>query len=302
MAITQLDIESDVRDIYTAAVTALTHTPSASKHTQCQVCIELGDGADDLCGTGGPHLIYITVGGQELYPLAAPVFATATRASWRSDPFPVPANQQVVVKVKSPNAADTAVATTARLYEVATYEVDVIKWLATAVTVSAGTGLPEVDAKSISDSAQAANRLESAAQVNGVNLNTSQSVPTTPVTGSVGYVLKRLKLLGVGADNNILLSTDAQDLSGSLDVRVKATVAGSLESGLNFVMSETDVTKLLGQLRMMHAHTGGTVVVQDPASPNVNTYRNEADDGALSVRTRSTTGGNVRKVTRSAPS
>ena len=64
---------------------------------------------------------------------------------------------------------------------------------------------------------------------------------------------------------------------------------------------ETDITKLLGQIRMINAHTGGNVTVWDPASPNVNTYRNEADSADLSVRTRTTAAGNVRKITRSAP-
>ncbi len=64
---------------------------------------------------------------------------------------------------------------------------------------------------------------------------------------------------------------------------------------------ETDITKLLGQIRMIHAHTGGTLVVWDPAAPNVNVYRNEADSADLSVKTRTTAAGNVRKITRSAP-
>lgn len=64
---------------------------------------------------------------------------------------------------------------------------------------------------------------------------------------------------------------------------------------------QADVGKLLGQIRMIHAHTGGTEVQSDPATPNVLTYRNEANDADLSVRTRTTDGNNVGKTTRSAP-
>ena len=64
---------------------------------------------------------------------------------------------------------------------------------------------------------------------------------------------------------------------------------------------QADITMLLGQIRMTFLHEGGTVIVKDPASPNVNTFRNEADDADASVKTRTGTGDNIRKVTRSAP-
>ena len=117
--IVQLDTENADRDIKTAAITVLTHTPDASNPMICQGLILLGDGAKNLDGTGGSFLLYITVGGQTIQPSPQTVtFSTAVRAAVWSTPFPVPANAEVIMQVKSPNAADSDVDVTAYLYDI----------------------------------------------------------------------------------------------------------------------------------------------------------------------------------------
>ena len=62
----------------------------------------------------------ITVGGQTVEPNPQVMyFSTATRVAIWTSVFPVPANSEVVMKVKSPNAADTDVDVTAYLFEAA---------------------------------------------------------------------------------------------------------------------------------------------------------------------------------------
>ena len=118
MALVLLDSENADRDL-TSQVTVLTHTPSTTEHRQCQAQIALGDGAKDLDGTGGSFEVTVTVGGQTVEPDPQSVtFSTATRCAVWTNPFPVPANSEVVVKFKSPNAADTDVDVMARLFDV----------------------------------------------------------------------------------------------------------------------------------------------------------------------------------------
>lgn len=116
--ITQLDIENADRDL-TSTVTVLTHTPSTSGPVLCQASIELGDLIKKLDGSGGNFEFTIKVdniinlGGSQVVALG-----TGHRAYWFSDPFPVPMGDQVIIQVKSPNAADTDVDVTARLFDV----------------------------------------------------------------------------------------------------------------------------------------------------------------------------------------
>ena len=118
MAITQLDTEANVNaDIKTAAYTILTHTPTVDM--VCQALVFLGGGGNVLDGTGGNFEFTITIAGYTVQP--APqviVFGTETTASVWTSPFPVEANSEVIIKVLSPNAADTTVNTEAFLYDV----------------------------------------------------------------------------------------------------------------------------------------------------------------------------------------
>ena len=112
-----LDSENADLNIYASAATVLTDTPDATYHRLCQAAVFLGDGTKDLDGTGGDFEVTITVDGNTVQPAAQAVtFGTQARAVFWSTAFPVPPAAEVVVKVKSPNAADTDVDVTAKLY------------------------------------------------------------------------------------------------------------------------------------------------------------------------------------------
>jgi hypothetical protein len=86
-----------------------------------------GDGTKNLDGTGGNFELTITVGGNTIQPDPQTIaFSTAVRAGVWTTEFPVPANAEVVLKAKSPNAGDSDVDVTAYLYQVD--KVDVLAW------------------------------------------------------------------------------------------------------------------------------------------------------------------------------
>jgi len=117
MAIVQLDTETTTPDI-TSTITVLTHTPSTTLHTQCQGFLSLSG----LDGTGGTFEFTISIGGVSLQPTPQEVvFAATATAALKTDPFPVPANTAVLLRIKSPNAGDSAgVTCVARLFDVGT--------------------------------------------------------------------------------------------------------------------------------------------------------------------------------------
>lgn len=118
MAIIQLDSENADRDL-TALITVLTDTPNAAEHILCQAYIAFGDGTKDLDGTGGNFELVITVGGQTVQPSPQMInFGTEIRSGIWSTIFPVPSNQEVILRIKSPNGADTDVDVTAYLFDV----------------------------------------------------------------------------------------------------------------------------------------------------------------------------------------
>jgi hypothetical protein len=114
----QLDQENGDYDL-TSSVTVLTDTPDATNPKVCQAYLAIGDGTKDLDGTGGDFEVVITVGSQTLEPSPQTItFSTATRVCLFTHAFPVPANTQVTVALKSPNAGDDDVDVTATLYDV----------------------------------------------------------------------------------------------------------------------------------------------------------------------------------------
>jgi len=118
MTITLIDTENADRDL-TTSVTVLTDTPSAAENILCQGYIALGDGAKDLDGTGGNFALIVTVGSQTVQPSPQMInFGTEARSAIFTTIFPVPANEEVVLKLESPNAADTDVDITAYLFDV----------------------------------------------------------------------------------------------------------------------------------------------------------------------------------------
>ena len=119
MALTLFDTENADRDL-TSQVTVLTDTPNASNNVLAIGLVCFGDGSKDLDGSGGNFELTITVGGQTVEPDPQIItFSTATRTAVWTSAFPVPANQEVIIKAKSPNAADTDVDVTAYLFEAA---------------------------------------------------------------------------------------------------------------------------------------------------------------------------------------
>jgi len=115
MALKELDTENADRDI-TSLITVLTHTPTVNG--MCIGLIKLGDGTKNLDGTGGDFSLVITVGGQTVEPSPQTItFSTAVRGMVWTTPFPVVASDEVIMRVLSPNAADTDVDCTAYLYD-----------------------------------------------------------------------------------------------------------------------------------------------------------------------------------------
>jgi len=114
--LTQLDTENADRNL-TSQVTVLTHTPSATLSMQCQGLIYFGDGSKNLSGRSSTFEITVTVGGQTIQPNPQYVFVdTSARSAIYTPIFPVPANSQVLLKVRSPVSTDTDVDVTAYLY------------------------------------------------------------------------------------------------------------------------------------------------------------------------------------------
>ena len=116
--IAQLDSENADLDL-TSLVTVLTHTPDASNPMLCQAYIELGYAPKTLDGTGGLFEFVMTIGGQTVQPSPEIVnFGTEVRASIWTSQFLAPENTVVILRVKSPNGADTDVEVQAYLYDV----------------------------------------------------------------------------------------------------------------------------------------------------------------------------------------
>jgi hypothetical protein len=122
-----VEVHSENADlnIFSSLIAVLTATPDDTYPMQYQAYIEFGDGAKDLDGTGGDFQFVVTVGGQTIQPSPqTKTFSADVRSAIFTRPFLVPANKQVVVKVKSPNSADTDVDVTAYLFDAADTWVD----------------------------------------------------------------------------------------------------------------------------------------------------------------------------------
>lgn len=118
MSITQLASNTADFNLNAAAATVLSATPHATLPKLCQILVELGNGTKDLDGSGGDFELTIVVGSQVVQPGPQTIaFGTDVRAAVLSAVFAVPANEQLDVKVKSPNAADTDVTATTRLFD-----------------------------------------------------------------------------------------------------------------------------------------------------------------------------------------
>jgi len=125
--IIQVDTENGDYDL-TSAVTVLTDTPNASNPTICQALLLAGDGAKNLDGSGGNFNVTVTIAGVTIEPDpdVKAVSSGATRAALMSNKFLVPANGEVIIKLKSPNGADTDVDVTAYLYDISKVDLGAI--------------------------------------------------------------------------------------------------------------------------------------------------------------------------------
>lgn len=105
------------RNLYGGSgATVLSATPDPLNPRLCYVLILLGNGTNNLSGSGGVYKVTITVAGNDW--LGGPQdysFRTSVRASLQSEGFLVPANASVSVVVQSPNSGETAVSCTAHL-------------------------------------------------------------------------------------------------------------------------------------------------------------------------------------------
>lgn len=81
--------------------------------------IYLGDGADDLDGTGGEFELTMMLGSQTVQPDPQLIwFNTQTRCAVFTEQFPLYVGETVTLKIKSPNGADTSVYVRACIIEV----------------------------------------------------------------------------------------------------------------------------------------------------------------------------------------
>lgn len=100
----------------TAFVAVLTHVPDPSAARTCRCVVTLGDGSKDLDGSGGIFLVKIYIGGVLWNGEADEIaIGTVTRVVLQTNNFIVPANEEVIVQIKSPNSADDDVDVTAVL-------------------------------------------------------------------------------------------------------------------------------------------------------------------------------------------
>jgi hypothetical protein len=81
--------------------------------------VELGDGSDDLDGTGGEFELTMLFGSHVNQPDPQTItFSIAAQASVFTEQFPLPIGETVTFKVKSPNPADSSVYVHCCIYEV----------------------------------------------------------------------------------------------------------------------------------------------------------------------------------------
>jgi len=198
--ITQLDTENADRNI-TSTITVLTDTPDASNPMLCQGLVYFGDGTKDLDGTGGNFELTITVGGQTIQPSPQIVtFGTEIRSSVWTSQFTVPANVEVILKVKSPNAADTDVDITAYLYDV--------------FPANVSSGIIEADMIQVSGDTSAADNLEAMYDGTGYNDNVAPStqIQVSTLAGGISVTqITESSTVTEGSETNTHTATQTHD-------------------------------------------------------------------------------------------
>jgi len=182
-------IATDNDDVdLTSPVTVFSATNGGSERVLVMLDVMVGDGTKDLDGTGATTLtMVVSNGGVAQQDIEVTVPDSQVRRRHQIDPIIWLPSETLSVTLESSNASDVDVDVTVTAYDVTPLQpeaggavaaidssgrVDIGSWLGTAVTTSATTGLPEVDAASISDDATAADNLELIAELDrGVMIN-----------------------------------------------------------------------------------------------------------------------------------
>jgi len=118
MPMNKLDNEAATIDL-TSSATIFTDTPDASNDILCQALAKFGSGDHLLSATGGDFELVIMVDGVTIEPSPQTItFSGATSAGVWTTPFPVPANEEVIIAAKSPNTGDSSVIVKSYLYDI----------------------------------------------------------------------------------------------------------------------------------------------------------------------------------------
>lgn len=191
MSLIQLDTENADRNL-TSSVTCLTHTPTVA--AWCVGEIRLGDGVKNLSGAGGNFELVVTVAGQTIQPSPQIInFGAEVRSTVWTVAFPVRANEEVILKIKSPNAADSDVDVVAYLHD--------ITGALPAALPGAVSGLPINDASTAYTPKGMIDKLNNICLEGTVNdAGASTTVFITTLTGlGVNQILKCLVAFTSGA-------------------------------------------------------------------------------------------------------
>ena len=200
-----------LRDLTTSGgVVCHTKTPDAGDPLKVSTRIQLGDGANDLDGTGGDFLVTVTVGGRAVSFNGGKTHTLGTDAEGVIilDPFPVVAAEEVIIKVESPNAADTNVRIIVQLYDETAAQVTTGS-LGRALGID-GSGHVYADALRISSSQSTADNLETAFSSTAV-----ATVDINKIGGNTGPATNLATLANNYVDNGSYLAANVTLWNGT---------------------------------------------------------------------------------------
>jgi len=97
--------------------------PASAGPSLCYARLVFGDGAKDLDGTGGTFELYVEVDGvpREPYPQEVE-FSTETQTGIDVEPFVADDSEDIDIYVTSPNAGDSDVDVTVKLYDISPFQ------------------------------------------------------------------------------------------------------------------------------------------------------------------------------------
>ena len=102
----------------TTQSTVFSYDNAYNEHIICQIVVYIGDGVNDLDGSGGDFELTLILGDFTVQPEPQLIYFDATtQSSVFTEQFPLRNDQTVTAKLKSPNAADTSVYVKTCIYE-----------------------------------------------------------------------------------------------------------------------------------------------------------------------------------------